>query len=489
VYDLVVKRFLAVFYPSAEFMQTTRITQVAGHSFKTEGKVLTNPGWLAVYGKAAQEDDATLCAVEANEVVKTRMVESRATQTRPPPRYSEATLLSAMEGAGKLVEDEELRAAMDQKGLGTPATRAATIEGLIREEYIHRNGRELQPTAKAFSLMFALHHFGVTELASPELTGEWEHKLKLMEAGHLKREAFMQHITEVTGDMVNRIRDGNIPDTAFASVDAPCPKCGGLVQENYRKFQCLSCDFSLWKVVSGREWAPEEVAELIREKKIGPLTGFRSKMGRPFAATLKFNAEFRAEFDFGQSLDDEEAPDFSALEPVGACPKCASKVYEHGSGYICEKATGPARTCDFRSGRIILQQEISVEQMKKLLSTGRTDLLVDFVSNKSRRKFKAFLVKQPDGKIGFEFMQRAAKPGAAEKKAESSTEKAPARKTPAGKKSTAANDGDADGAAPAKKAAAKKAPAKKAAAAAPAINKAATKKASAKAAKKAPRKA
>ena len=490
VYDLVVKRFLAVFYPSAEFMQTTRITQVAGHSFKTEGKVLTNPGWLAVYGKAAQEDDATLCGVETNEVVKTRMVESRATQTRPPPRYSEATLLSAMEGAGKLVEDEELRAAMDQKGLGTPATRAATIEGLIREEYIHRNGRELQPTAKAFSLMFALHHFGVTELASPELTGEWEHKLKLMEGGLLKREAFMQHITEVTGDMVNRIRDGNIPDTAFASVDAPCPKCGGLVQENYRKFQCLSCDFSLWKVVSGREWAPEEVAELIREKKIGPLTGFRSKMGRPFAASLKFNAEFRAEFDFGQSLDDEAAPDFSAQESVGACPKCSAKVYEHGSGYTCEKAAGAARTCDFRSGRVILQQEISVEQMKKLLSTGRTDLLVDFVSNKSRRKFKAFLVKQPDGKIGFEFMQRAVKPGA-KKETGASTAKAAAKKTARGK-AGAGEAGDTE--APAKKSAAKvvKAAVKKSAAAKlPAAKKAvAVKKNAAKtpAAKKAARK-
>ena len=412
VYDLVVKRFLAVFFPSAEFMQTTRITQVAGHSFKTEGKVLTDAGWLAVYGKAVLEEDSTLCPVDQGEKAVTRQIETRANQTKAPPRYSEATLLSAMEGAGKLVEDEELRAAMDQKGLGTPATRAAIIEGLIREEYIHRNGRELQPTAKAFSLMFALGHFGVTELASPELTGEWEHKLKQMEAGKLSRETFMQHINDATNDMVNRIRDGNIPDTAFSTVDVPCPKCGGLVQENYRKFQCLSCDFNLWKVVSGREWAPEEVAELIRNKTVGPLTGFRSKMGRPFAASLKLNAEFRAEFDFGQGLDDTEAVDFSEQEAVGACPKCASRVFEHGSGYVCEKATGPApRTCDFRSGRIILQQEITREQMTKLLSGGRTDLLTDFVSNRSRRKFKAFLVKQPDGKIGFEFMQRAVKPG------------------------------------------------------------------------------
>jgi DNA topoisomerase-3 len=463
VYDLVVKRFLAVFFPPAEYMQTTRLTEVAGHSFKTEGKVLTEPGWLAVYGKALQSadeaSDTNLCAVEQGEKALTREIESRANQTKAPPRYSEATLLSAMEGAGKLVEDEELRAAMDQKGLGTPATRAAVIEGLIREEYIHRNGRELQPTAKAFSLMFALGHFGVTELASPELTGEWEYKLKQMEAGKLSRATFMQHINDATNDMVNRIRDGNIPDTAFATVDAPCPKCGGLVQENYRKFQCLSCDFNLWKVISGREWAPEEVAELIRNKTVGPLTGFRSKMGRPFAASLKFNAEFRAEFDFGQSLDDTEAVDFSGQESLGPCPKCSSSVYEHGSGYVCEKATGPARTCDFRSGRIILQQEISREQMTKLLSGGRTDLLTDFVSNRSRRKFKAFLVKQPDGKVGFEFMQRPVKPG--------SEKAAPEKTTAAGKRASAAKltaEEPAPAEVPAKKAAAKKAPAKKAAA-------------------------
>ncbi len=410
VYDLVVKRFLAVFHPPAEFMQTTRITTVEGHQFKTEGKVLVNPGWLAVYGREIAGEDENLIAVAENEKVATEAIEVRATQTKPPPRYSEATLLSAMEGAGKLIEDEELRAAMDQKGLGTPATRAATIEGLIKEEYVHRNGRELQPTAKAFSLMFALRHFGVTELTSAELTGEWEYKLKEMEKGRLSREAFMAHITESATELVNRIRDGNIPDTAFATVDVPCPKCGGLVQENYRKFQCLSCDFNMWKVISSREWAAEEVAELISKKQIGPLTGFRSKMGRPFAASLKLNAEFRAEFDFGQDQDgDAEAPDFSAQTAVGACPKCAAQVFEHGSGYICEKATGPAKTCDFRSGRIILQQEVSREQMVKLLAEGKTDLLTGFISNRTRRAFKAFLVKQPDGKIGFEFMQRAAK--------------------------------------------------------------------------------
>ncbi len=457
VYDLVVKRFLAVFHPPAEFMQTTRITAVESHQFKTEGKVLVAPGWLAVYGREIAGEDENLVAVEANEKVRSDAIEARGTQTKPPPRYTEATLLSAMEGAGKLIEDEELRAAMDQKGLGTPATRAAIIEGLIYEEYVHRNGRELQPTPKAFSLMFALHHFGVTELASPELTGEWEFKLREMEKGKLTRAAFMAHITEATQDLVKRIRDGEIPDTAFATVDAPCPKCGGLVQENYRKFQCLSCDFSLWKVIAGREWAAEEVAQLITGKQIGPLSGFRSKMGRPFSASLKLSKEFRAEFDFGLGLDGadgEDAPDFSGQTPLGACPKCASNVFEHTSLYVCEKAVGAARTCDFRSGKIILQQEIAREQMVKLLKEGRTDLLTAFISNRNRRAFKAFLVKQPDGKIGFEFMQRA--PKAPAKKSAKPVTEAREPEAPPPKKSTARKAGAANDPLPPVKAVARK---------------------------------
>ena len=241
------------------------------------------------------------------------------------------------------------------------------------------------------------------------MTGDWEHKLKLMEAGRLGREEFMDHIQSVTRDLVERIRNGDIPDTAFATVDAPCPKCGGTVQENYRRFQCQKCDFSLWKVISGREWAPEEVAELIGKRQIGPLTGFRSRMGKPFAALLRLNDEMRVEFDFGQSrAEDEsgEAPDFSSQTPLGTCPKCGARVYEHGAAYVCEKALGAAHACDFRSGKVILQQPVERTQMEKLLAEGKTDLLIRFISKKGR-PFKAFLAKRPDGSIGFEFMARA----------------------------------------------------------------------------------
>lgn len=427
LYDLVVRRFLAVFFPSAEFLQTTRITTVGEEHFKTDGKVLQSPGWLAVYGKAAQEDDANLPAITQGEKVNTLEAGATTNQTRPPARLNEATLLSAMEGAGKLVEDDDLRAAMGAKGLGTPATRAAVIEGLINEKYIERLGRELKPTWKAFRLFFALRHFGVDEITSPELTGDWEFKLKQMEQAKLPREKFMQHIEKVARDLVKRVKAGSIPEEAFATVAAPCPKCGGVIQETYRKFQCQSCDFYIWPVLLGRAWSPEEVAELITKKFIGPLTGFRSKQGRPFSAGLKLNDEYKIEFDFGQSGTDSDEPvDFSGQESLGSCPKCASRVFEHGVSYVCEKSVGKERSCDFRSGRMILQQPIEREQMQKLLATGRTDLLTNFMSRKSR-KFKAFLVKTPTGKIGFEFQARAPKASDKEKEKAKPAEK-PARK-------------------------------------------------------------
>ncbi|HEY8857040.1 MAG TPA: DNA topoisomerase III, partial [Rugosibacter sp.] len=303
IYDLVTKRFLGIFYPAAEYNITTRITRVDNEAFKTDGKVLVTPGWLAVYGRESQEDDENpnLPPLEKNERVWAKDVEVKAKTTQPPPRFSEATLLTAMEGAGKLIEDEELREAMAERGLGTPATRAATIEGLITEEYIHRNGRELQPTAKAASLLFALENLGVDDIRLPELTGEWEYKLKEMEHGRLKREEFMNQIMDRTRTMVERIKTGELPDAAFSTLKTPCPKCGGVIHENYKKFQCKSCDYSLWKVVASRQWEPEEMDELLEKRVIGPLQGFRSKMGRAFAAMIKLKEDHTPEFDFGQS--------------------------------------------------------------------------------------------------------------------------------------------------------------------------------------------
>ena len=424
IYDLVTRRFLAVFYPAAEYRITTRITRVAGEAFKTEGKVLVNPGWLAVYGKAAASEDdkdggPQLVPISAGETVNADEVLVKALVTKPPARFNEATLLSAMEGAGKMVDDEELRAAMAERGLGTPATRAQIIEGLITEQYLHREGRELIPSAKAFSLITLLKGLGVTALTSPELTGGWEYKLSRMERGELSREAFMNEIAEMTREVVERAKrfESDTVPGDFATLKTPCPKCGGTVKENYKKFACQACEWSTWKIVAGRQFEYEEIETLLRTGKVGPLTGFRNKMGRLFNAEIVLNDEKQPTFDFGQPKDDESAEpvDFSDQQSLGPCPKCGGGVFEHGMAYVCEKSVGPQKSCDFRSGKIILQQPIEREQMARLLAEGRTELLKGFVSARTRRKFSAFLVRGADGKVGFEFETKTPKAGTADK--------------------------------------------------------------------------
>ena len=436
LYDLVVRRFMAVFFPSAEYQVTTRISVAAGHSFKTVGKVLVKPGWLAIYGKEAAEEvtDAkdgdkgqNLVPVQPGERVGVASVEAKGLKTRPPARYSEATLLGAMEGAGKLVDDDELREAMQEKGLGTPATRAAIIEGLINEKYMLREGREMIPTAKAFQLMTLLRGLQVEELSKPELTGEWEYKLAQMEQGKLSRATFMAEIAAMTEHIVKKAKeyDRDTVPGDYATLATPCPNCGGVVKENYRRYTCTGpqgasegCGFSFGKSPAGRTFEPAEVEQFMRDKKIGPLDGFRSKAGWPFVAemALKYSEEeknWKLEFDFGDDKKSEDSGEIVEFtdEALGACPKCGSPVHEHGSNYVCSKAVPthaqPTPSCDFKSGKVILQQPVEREQVVKLLATGKTDLLDKFVSNRTRRSFKAMLAWNPEeGKVTFEFEQR-----------------------------------------------------------------------------------
>jgi len=438
LYDLVVRRFLSVFFPSAEYLVTTRTSQVMGHHFRTEGKVLVQPGWLAIWGKEADSQDAadenskTLVPVGPGEMVRSEAVEARGLKTRPPARYTEATLLRAMETAGKEIEDEDLREAMQEKGLGTPATRAAIIEGLIQEKYMLRDGRELVPTAKAFQLMTLLRGLGVVELTKPELTGEWEYKLAQMEHGRLSREAFMREIAQMTEHIVRKAKeyDRDTVPGDYATLKTPCPNCGGIVRENYRRYTCTgpsgsgqdACGFSFTKIPAGRPFELDEVEQFLRDKRIGPLEGFRSKAGWPFTAeiALKYDEDeknWKLEFDFGDEPDPAETGeliDFSGQEPLGPCPKCGARVFEWSKNYVCERSVPtpghPGTSCDFRSGQIILQQPVEREQMKKLLATGKTDLLDKFVSTRTRRPFKAFLVWDAEaGKVNFEFEQRESK--------------------------------------------------------------------------------
>lgn len=422
IYDLVTRRFLAVFFPPAEYLVTTRITQVESHSFKTEGKVMVEPGWTAVYGREANRDpnSPSLVPVNRGESVHTDTVEIKACETKPPARFTEATLLSAMETAGKFVDDEELRDAMSEKGLGTPATRAAIIEGLITENYMQRSEGYMQrgaksvliPTAKAFDLIALLRGLELPELCSPELTGDWEFKLKQIEQRQMDRAQFMEMIRKMTSTIVEKVRNyGKDIFVNYGPIAAPCPKCGAPVNEEFRTYKCTKCDFSQWKTIAGRRMMPDEVSELFQKGTIGPLDGFRSKMGRPFSAALKLNREtWKTEFDFGDDARKDELKniDFSTQTPLGKCPICGSNVYETENAYLCEHNAKPeGKKCGFRMGRVILSQTISHEQLQKLLTTGKTDLLTDFFSEKKKKKFSAYLVTDPKRGTRFEFESRS----------------------------------------------------------------------------------
>jgi DNA topoisomerase-3 len=301
-----------------------------------------------------------------------------------------------------------------------------------------RDGRELVPTAKAFQLMTLLRGLAIEDLTRADLTGNWEYQLAEMEHGRLSREAFMAEIAKMAERIVKKAKEydrDTIPGD-YATLATPCPHCGGVIKENYRRFACCGasgiedgCGFSITKIPAGRAFETVEADAFIRDKKIGPLEGFRSKAGWPFTAELKLveDAEinnWKLEFDFGDDAKnaegDGEPVDFSGQQSLGACPKCKGHVFEHGSNYVCEHSVGAPVTCDFKTGKIILQQAVPPEEVTKLLATGKTSLLENFVSNKTRRKFKAFLAYDAkEGKVSFEFEPRASKfppkPGAAAK--------------------------------------------------------------------------
>jgi DNA topoisomerase-3 len=422
IYDMVARRFVAAFYPVAKFEVTTRITRVEKEAFKTDGKILTEPGWLAVYGKDAAGEDENIVPVRPGESAKTENLELKENETRPPARYNEATLLSAMEGAGKMIDDEELREAMSQRGLGTPATRAETIEGLQRDGYVIRQGKELIVTSKGLALITLLRGLGIQSLTSPEMTGEWEYKLKQMEHGALDRPSFMHGIKAFTSDIVDKAKsfEGDLVSGNFEDLAVTCPKCGSTegFKESFKAFECKSegCGAIVWKNMAGRQFEREEIEKLLTDLRIGPLEGFRSKMGRPFSAVVQFDkAEGKQSFDFGDSADSAARIDFSQLPAIGQCPACKTgTVHDTGTAWQCSNTT----KCKFRMGKSLCQKEIPREQVEKILTVGKTDLIPRFISKKGK-PFSAYLTLEGD-KVKFEFEPRAPrekKPAAPRKKA------------------------------------------------------------------------
>jgi DNA topoisomerase-3 len=417
VYDMIARRFVAAFYPSAEFDVTTRISTVApGHDFKTEGKVLTAPGWLAVYGKNTVDDDSpdskALPALSPADNAQARTSDAKlhAEATRPPPRYTEATLLSAMEGAGKLVDDEDMAEAMKERGLGTPATRADTVEGLINQKYMERAQRELVPTPKAESLLQFLTAVKADALTRPDMTGEWEHKLRQMEHGKYPRDKFMAEIVEVVKGVVDRTKNFEEDDSAARTTDIISPTDGKPMLETLRGYKSQDGILMVYKVITGRKLEEHEVKELVTKGEIGPLDGFVSpRTGNRFPSKLvladdpKHEGKRRVDLDFGNKFE------LADLTPFWTDPATGAELCEAPTSYVLREKNGEAFEQKFSVGRLMCQKPITREIAIQLVSQPKTDLIVGFISKKGR-PFDAFLTRVGP-KFSWEFPPRKPRVG------------------------------------------------------------------------------
>jgi DNA topoisomerase-3 len=415
VFDMIARRFIAAFHPPAEFDITTRTSTVAGHDFKTEGKVLTVPGWLAVYGRATVDDDSpdskalpALAPADGQPPqARTVSTELHSETTKPPPRYTEATLLSAMEGAGKLVDDEDLAEAMKERGLGTPATRADTIDGLINQKYLERQQRELVPTPKAESLLQFLAAVKAEALTTPDMTGEWEYKLRQIEHGKFSREKFMKEIIAETRGIIERVKNFEEDDSIARVTDIPSPTDGKPLRETLRGYKSQDGEFMVYKIISNRKMEEAEVRELVAKGVVGPLDGFVStKTRNRFAASLRLvkdaeTGKWKAGLDFGDKADLE------TLTPFWTDPRTGGELCESGNNFVLRERAGEAWKQSFRVGRIMCQKSITRDHAIQLIERGRTDLIQGFISRKGR-PFDAFL-KREDGRISWEFPPRAPK--------------------------------------------------------------------------------
>jgi DNA topoisomerase-3 len=423
VFDMIVKRFIAVFFPAAEFEQTTRLTRITHpdvtDTFKTEGRILITPGWLAVYGRSAgvASGKDELVPVTPGEMADVTHIEVLHEETKPPARFTESTLLSAMEGAGKLIDDEALAEAMSERGLGTPATRAATIEGLIAQKYLARDGRELHVTGSGMRLIQLVREMEIEGLYSPMLTGDWEYKLRRMEQGRLERAAFMKEIISYTNDIVAKARKRaeEAKNQVFPDLGVPCPACGAeSLRQTDATYECRQpgCKFKAKKHIAGRLLSHDEAAELFTKGIVGPLTGFKSKFNKPFDAELRMDEKFKVNFFFGED-DKDNIPELTEEQVIGTVDLPDGrkvKIYQSEKAYHVPELTTGNEPNGIRIGKSILHHEITADQVKKLIGAGRTDVIRGFVSNRTKRKFDAHLTFDPkDGKVGFDFPPRPAK--------------------------------------------------------------------------------
>lgn len=405
IYQMVVQRFLAVFFPAAVFLNTKRYSVVENETFLTEGKILLEAGWKAIYGASQNDGGQTLSPIPEKCDVRCTDLERQDHETTPPPRYNEATLLSAMENSDKLIEDDGLADAMKERGLGTPATRASIIEKLIKEKYVVREGKDLTPTGKAFELLAMLEAMKIEVLASPEMTGEWEYKLNQILRGEFTREQFMKEIRSMTSHIIDQVKnfekDEIRPEASFSPVN------------NIRFFSSPTAyvsedkTISIRKILGGRHLSEHEVVALLNGETIGPFSDFRSKKGKNFTASVRLEKK-KIDFIFADSNAHLDIEAIKQTQPLGESPIDGTPVFETPAAYMSESALDGNDKEGLKISKIILAREIAPLHIRQLLSEGRTELITGFIS-KRKKPFDAYLLLAKNGKVSFEFPPRKTK--------------------------------------------------------------------------------
>lgn len=432
LYDMVVKRFIAIFFPHAEFEVTKRLTKidhgVEKDTFLSTGKILKEPGWLAVYGRlasvATSKDE--LVPVDSSEMAQTKSIEVVKKSTNPPARHTESTLLAAMEGAGKLIDEEELREAMSERGLGTPATRAATIEGLLRQKYIAREGRDLNVTGKGLRLIELCEEMNIKSLCSPSMTGDWEAKLNKMEKGKIKRNAFMLEINQFTEEVVEKAREHMqvLISRPFPDLEVACPACGApRLKQTDATYECRErgYEFKISKYIAGRKLSNEEAKELFSKKNLPQMDGFLSRFNKPFSAGLKLTqsisktgklGKWKTEFVFEgeESISAEDLKVEQIIERFSLPDGTQADLYLTGKAYYVPQLKTVNSPEGFRLVKTILQKELQASEVIELFNSGMSPVIDGFISKRTKRPFKARLTLNFDsGKVGFEFAPKAEK--------------------------------------------------------------------------------
>ncbi len=501
LFDLVARRFLGAFHPPALWDRVERTTVAANESFRSRARTLVVPGWRSVLADTSEEEETPLPALvpgaeEASGVaVRALEAKSESEETKPPARITEARLLSLMENAGQQIDDEEVAAALHEKGIGTPATRADIIENLIAKGYVVRVGKALRPTVKGIRMIDTLRRIHIDRLTSPELTGEIEFHLLQVERGGRTRSDFMGEITDYTVEIVDRAKSFGYDELYDANETfGNCPACGRPVIEMAWFYRCREepardpdCPMRFWKDISGRYLDKRTLRALIADGTSGEIDGFTARSGRTYRGTLSIDTEAWKVEVKSAGWNDEASTDTPEYEvdpePLGRCPfeeDCA--IIESPTLFVCErklkeselskeerkkrKEDGAPQSCGFVFPRTVCKREITREEAEHYLRSGKTELLTDFTS-RFGRPFSATLVLKDTGRHGFEFPPRKRageeENTAAATPADASTTAAPAAPKKRARAKKAAPP-DVPAAAKAAKPARKKAPRKKKAA-------------------------